>query len=62
MKYDFDKIIDRKETNAVKWDKHLLEEFFGTSDVLPLWVADMDFQCPEPLINAVKQEAEEGQS
>ncbi len=60
MKYDFDKIIDRKNTHAVKWDKHLLEEFFGTSDVLPLWVADMDFQCPQPLIEAMKQKADEG--
>lgn len=60
MKYDFDKVIDRKETHAVKWDEHLLEEFFGTSDVLPLWVADMDFQCPQPLIEALKQKAEEG--
>ncbi len=60
MKYDFDKIIDRKGTHAIKWDKHLLEEFFGTSDVLPLWVADMDFQCPQPLIEAMKQKAEEG--
>ena len=60
MQYDFDKIIDRKNTQAVKWDKHLLEEFFGTSDVLPLWVADMDFQCPQPLIDAMKQKAEEG--
>ncbi|MHA1552610.1 MAG: MalY/PatB family protein [Candidatus Heimdallarchaeaceae archaeon] len=60
MKYDFDKIIDRKNTHAVKWDKHLLEEFFGTSDVLPLWVADMDFQCPQPLIEAMKQKAAEG--
>ena len=60
MKYDFDKIINRKNTHSIKWDKHLLEEFFGTSDVLPLWVADMDFQCPQPLIEAMKQKADEG--
>ena len=60
MRYDFDKIIDRKNTYAIKWDKHLLEEFFGTSDVLPLWVADMDFQCPQPLIEAMKKKAAEG--
>ena len=60
MKYDFDKIIDRKETHSVKWDKHLLEEFFGTADVLPLWVADMDFQCPQPMIDALKRKAAEG--
>ncbi len=60
MKYDFDKVIDRKNTYAVKWDEHLLEEFYGTSDVLPLWVADMDFQCPQPVIDALIKKAEEG--
>ncbi|MBY9001957.1 MAG: PatB family C-S lyase, partial [Candidatus Heimdallarchaeota archaeon] len=60
MKYDFDKVIDRKETHAVKWDRYLLDEFFGTSDVLPLWVADMDFQCPQSVIDALKNKAEEG--
>jgi len=60
MKYDFDKVIDRTNTHSVKWDKSLLEEFFGTADVLPLWVADMDFQCPQPVIDAVKKKAEEG--
>ena len=60
MKYDFDKIIDRTNTHSVKWDKILLKEFFGTADVLPLWVADMDFQCPQPVIEAVKKKAEEG--
>ncbi|MCE7741225.1 MAG: pyridoxal phosphate-dependent aminotransferase [Candidatus Heimdallarchaeota archaeon] len=60
MKYDFDKVIDRTNTHSVKWDKSLLEEFFGTTDVLPLWVADMDFKCPQPVIDAVKKKADEG--
>ena len=60
MKYDFNKVIDRTNTHSVKWDKGLLKEFFGTEDVLPLWVADMDFQCPQPVIEAVKKKAEEG--
>ena len=60
MIYNFDIEIDRSETNSVKWDKYLLEEFFETSDVLPLWVADMDFQCPQPVIDAMKRKAEEG--
>jgi cystathionine beta-lyase len=60
MRYDFNQIIDRTETHSVKWDKNLLEEFFGTSDILPLWVADMDFQCPQPVIDAVAKKASEG--
>ena len=59
MKYDFDRVIDRTKTNSVKWDKHVLKEFFGTEDVLPAWVADMDFQCPEPVIEAIKKKAAE---
>ncbi len=59
MKYDFDKLIDRTNTHSVKWDKHLLKEFFETDDVLPLWVADMDFQCPQPVVDAVKKKAAE---
>ncbi|MFX1499926.1 MAG: cystathionine beta-lyase, partial [Promethearchaeota archaeon] len=41
MKYDFDKIINRSQTNSVKWNKNFLKEEFGSDDVLPLWVADM---------------------
>ncbi|MHA1515834.1 MAG: MalY/PatB family protein [Candidatus Heimdallarchaeaceae archaeon] len=60
MKYDFDQVIDRTKTHSVKWDKDLLEEFFGSADLLPLWVADMDFLCPQPVIDAVEKKAEEG--
>ena len=60
MEYNFDQVIDRTETHSVKWDKTLLEEFFGTSDILPLWVADMDFQCPQPVIDAITKKATEG--
>ena len=45
MKYDFDKITDRTGTDAVKYSA--LEEIFGRSDLLPLWVADMDFETPD---------------
>ena len=44
MKYDFDQIIDRKNTNSLKWDK------YKNSDILPMWVADMDFKCPPAII------------
>jgi len=59
MKYDFDRLINRTNTHSVKWDKHILKEFFETDDVLPLWVADMDFECPQPVVEAVKQKASE---
>lgn len=44
MPYDFDQIIDRRQTNNVKWDRRA--EVFGAGDLLPLWVADMDFAVP----------------
>ena len=57
MKYDFDRVIDRTDTDSLKWDKHFLKEKFKTDDILPLWVADMDFQCPQPVIDALKKRA-----
>ena len=45
--YDFDRIIDRKESNAIKWD------LFGEG-VLPLWVADMDFASPAEIISEIQ--------
>lgn len=58
MKYDFNKIIDRSKYHSVKWDE--LETTFGTQDVLPMWVADMEFKSPEPVIEAIKKAAEHG--
>ncbi|MHB8063136.1 MAG: MalY/PatB family protein [Ruminiclostridium sp.] len=58
MQYNFDEIIDRKDTYA---EKHMnLEKLYGTSDVIPLWVADMDFKAAEPIINAIKERTERG--
>lgn len=54
--YNFDEIIDRKGTNSVKVD--LLEERFGKADLIPLWVADMDFRTPDFIINALKKRCE----
>lgn len=51
MQYNFDKIIDRKGTNAVKTDK--CKEIFGREDLIPLWVADMDFATPDFITNAI---------
>lgn len=51
MKYDFDKIIDRKNSNCLKWDT--VEE-----GVLPMWVADMDFAIADPILMALKKRLE----
>lgn len=51
MKYDFDKVIDRRHTNSVKWDEN--DKIFGREDVLPMWVADMDFKCAKPIADAI---------
>lgn len=55
MIYDFDKIIDRENTNCVKYD--LRKAVFGNPDVLPMWVADMDFETPDFAREAVIQRA-----
>jgi cystathionine beta-lyase len=54
----FDRVVDRRNTNSVKWDK--TEELFGEKDLLPLWVADMDFKVAEPILQAVQKQIEHG--
>lgn len=54
----FDKVIDRKNTNSVKWD--YCEERFGRADVLPMWVADMDFESPAVIKEAIIRRAQHG--
>ena len=58
MKYNFDEIINRKNTISSKWDN--VGPRTGNADALPMWVADMNFRCPEPVIEAVKKRAEFG--
>ena len=53
MKYDFDKIIDRKGTGALKYDA--LKERYGRDDLLPLWVADLDFETPDFITDAIRK-------
>ena len=55
MKYNFDEIIDRKNNHSTKYNE--LIKKFGVDDVIPLWIADMDFKTAEPVINAVKKKA-----
>lgn len=60
MKYNFDEVIDREDTNSIKWDPNVLEKMFGERELLPLWVADMDFKAPKIIIDAVVKRAEHG--
>ena len=57
-KYDFDQIIDRSNTNSVKVDS--LKEVFGKDNLIPLWVADMDFLSPPEITTAMKERVEHG--
>ena len=55
MKYNFDEIINREGTESVKYD--LRDKIFGKSDVIPMWVADMDFRTPDFIREAVIERA-----
>lgn len=55
MKYDFDQIINRRGTASTKHDLNAV--MFGREDVLPMWVADMDFPAPEPVVRALQERA-----
>lgn len=53
MRYDFDRVVERRGTDSAKWGRY-------QGDVLPLWVADMDFPSPEPVIEALRRRVEHG--
>jgi cystathionine beta-lyase len=53
MTDNFDAIIDRRNSDSAKWHKY-------GPDVLPLWIADMDFRSPEPVIQALRHRVEHG--
>lgn len=53
MRYNFDEIVPRENTNSVKYD--IREMYFGKSDVFPMWVADMDFKTPDFIIEALRE-------
>ena len=56
MIYNFDELVDRKGTNCVKHDA--LKLFFGSDDLLPMWVADMDFRTPNFVMDALRHRCE----
>ena len=53
MKYNFDQIIDRRSSDSIKWNLH-------DDDVLPLWVADMDFPSPPEVLDALRNRVDHG--
>ncbi|MEY8744005.1 aminotransferase class I/II-fold pyridoxal phosphate-dependent enzyme [Bacillales bacterium AN1005] len=57
-KYSFDESIHRLDTGSEKWDA--LEEVFGVTEALPMWVADMDFAAPPSVIQALQSRVEHG--
>lgn len=70
MQFDFDTEIDREGTNSVKWEFHVHggtaaqwdrpSRRHGADRTLAMWVADMDFRCPEPVIRAMRERVEHG--
>ncbi|WP_213974638.1 MalY/PatB family protein [Tepidanaerobacter acetatoxydans] len=58
LKYDFDTVIERSGNYSSKWDE--LKKMFGRDDLLPMWVADMDFMSPQPVVDALVERAKQG--
>jgi cystathionine beta-lyase len=58
MQYNFDELIPRDGTDSLKYDER--GQAFGTRDVIPLWVADMDFRTAQPVVDACVRRAEHG--
>ena len=54
MSFDFDAVIERRNTDSLKWG------LYKDRDVIPMWVADMDFRSPEPVIEALHRRVEHG--
>ena len=54
--YNFDKVVDRRGTSALKTDA--LQARYGAADLLPLWVADMDFETPPFIVDALRARME----
>lgn len=53
LKHNFDEIVDRRGTECKKWDTY-------GEDVIPMWIADTDFKCPKPVVDAMVKRAEHG--
>ena len=56
MNWNFDEEVARERTNCVKFD--LRKNVFGSADVIPMWVADMDFRTPDFIIRRAQKKAQ----
>ena len=54
MKYDFDTIVERKHTHSTKWLK------FSDPNIIPMWIADMDFACPKEITDPMHERVDQG--
>ena len=54
MRYDFDTVIERRGTDSLKWSR------YKGKDIIPMWVADMDFGAPQPVLEALHGRVEHG--
>ncbi len=55
---DFDRVFERRNTNSAKWDRR--PEGYESTELLPMWVADMDFQAAGPILSALRDLVEHG--
>ena len=70
MRYDFDNINRRTGTGSLKWDfiyhdnlqrrRNVKSNSVGPGELLPMWIADMDFQTAQPIIEAMVERAQQG--
>ena len=58
--YNFDDKPDRVSEKCRKWDLNIIRDKFGDirEDFIPMWIADMDFECAEPIIEALRKKVE----
>jgi cystathionine beta-lyase len=56
--FDFDRIVKREGTDSYKWDG--MDRIYGRKDLIPMWVADMDFPAPASVLDALKKRVEHG--
>ena len=56
VKFDLDRQVDRRGSDSYKWDDN--QKLFGRPDLLPFWVADMDFATPQPILDAIAARCE----
>jgi len=54
----FDEVVNRRNTDSLKWDS--CRQRFGKADILPMWVADMDFKSPSIITEAIIRRAQHG--